>query len=370
MTRDSEPRKEYCTSMVFNVVLLPTLFPTCSLHACNLNEDIAILPGGLETEIGERGINLSGGQKARVALARAVYRDADVYLLDDPLSAVDAHVGQWLFSECLVKHLAGKTRVLVTHQVHLLNQCDKVVVLVDGELKAVGSFEELVNRTDINIDDILGVNREIGEEDVTAAPALGTVEEVDDEQAENESDILSVTVKADEEDVSEEEREVPVDKVVAEDDTNALVLKDADDGTRLITLEEKTEGSISWDAYVYYVKSGGYFLFFMIVFFAVASQGLALLAAFWLAHWGQVSAGAVQRGGTIKQQRQCDLPQHVRSACADGSGSSLYPLAIHCPSSSRGLIGASSRNSHLDTGCPRCFLRCHSAGQDPQQILL
>lgn len=83
----------------------------------SLDEDINLLPGGVMTEIGERGINLSGGQKARVALARAVYRAADINLLDDPLSAVDAYVGRELFNECIVKAMAGSTRILVTHQV-------------------------------------------------------------------------------------------------------------------------------------------------------------------------------------------------------------------------------------------------------------
>ena len=77
-------------------------------------------------EIGERGINLSGGQKARVALARAVYCDSDVYFLDDPLSAVDAHVGQHIFQYCIKKTLGDKTRILVTHHVHLLPQCDLI----------------------------------------------------------------------------------------------------------------------------------------------------------------------------------------------------------------------------------------------------
>jgi ABC-type multidrug transport system fused ATPase/permease subunit len=88
--------------------------------------------------LGERGINLSGGQKARVAFARAVYCDADVYLLDDPLSAVDAHVGQFLFHEGICHCLAGKTRILVTHQVHLLPFMDKIIVMDNGRLKAFG----------------------------------------------------------------------------------------------------------------------------------------------------------------------------------------------------------------------------------------
>ena len=116
-----------------------------ALHATSLDEDVAILPGGVLTEIGERGINLSGGQRAIVALARAVYRNADVYLLDDPLSAVDAHVGQHIFSRCIQESLAGKTRVLVTHHVHLLSQCDSIIVLEEGRVKVSGTYDEICN---------------------------------------------------------------------------------------------------------------------------------------------------------------------------------------------------------------------------------
>ena len=79
--------------------------------------------------MGERGIALSGGQKARVGLARALYLDADIYLLDDPLSAVDAHVGRILFDECITGYLKNKTRILVTHQVQLLQKADEIIIL-------------------------------------------------------------------------------------------------------------------------------------------------------------------------------------------------------------------------------------------------
>jgi ABC-type Mn2+/Zn2+ transport system ATPase subunit len=90
------------------------------IYHCCLTRDLEILPGGDLTEIGERGINLSGGQRQRVSLARAVYFDADVILLDDPLSAVDAHVGRFLFENCIMGTLKEKTRILVTHQLHVL----------------------------------------------------------------------------------------------------------------------------------------------------------------------------------------------------------------------------------------------------------
>lgn len=97
-----------------------------------------------QTEIGERGINLSGGQKQRVNIARAVYFNADVVLLDDPLSAVDAHVGKYLFKNCILGALQGKTRVLVTHQLHVLPQVDYVICMKDGEIVERGTFQELM----------------------------------------------------------------------------------------------------------------------------------------------------------------------------------------------------------------------------------
>ena len=116
------------------------------LDACALRPDLAELPGGDAAEIGERGINLSGGQRARVALARACYADADVYLLDDPLSAVDAHVGAILWTDCLSGILREKTRILVTHHAHYATAADVVVVMKGGEIEALGAPAELAAR--------------------------------------------------------------------------------------------------------------------------------------------------------------------------------------------------------------------------------
>uniref|UniRef100_A0A673MW86 ABC-type glutathione-S-conjugate transporter n=1 Tax=Sinocyclocheilus rhinocerous TaxID=307959 RepID=A0A673MW86_9TELE len=118
------------------------------LEACALLPDLDNLPAGDTTEIGEKGLNLSGGQKQRVSLARAVYRKADAYLLDDPLSAVDAHVGQHIFNKVIGPRgiLRDKTRVLVTHGMSFLPQADLILVLVDGEISERGSYQELLNR--------------------------------------------------------------------------------------------------------------------------------------------------------------------------------------------------------------------------------
>ncbi|XP_078385226.1 ATP-binding cassette sub-family C member 3 [Cetorhinus maximus] len=120
------------------------------LEACALITDLNVLPGGDQTEIGEKGINLSGGQKQRVSLARAVYSDMDVYLLDDPLSAVDAHVAKHIFDKVIGPEgvLKGKTRVLVTHGISFLPQVDQIVVLVNGKVSEMGSYQELQNQNE------------------------------------------------------------------------------------------------------------------------------------------------------------------------------------------------------------------------------
>ncbi|XP_067238284.1 multidrug resistance-associated protein 1 isoform X1 [Chanodichthys erythropterus] len=118
------------------------------VEACALLPDLEILPGGDSTEIGEKGVNLSGGQKQRVSVARAVYCSCAVYLLDDPLSAVDAHVGKHIFEKVIGPQglLQGRTRVLVTHGLSFLPQADLILVMVDGEITEMGSYTELLDR--------------------------------------------------------------------------------------------------------------------------------------------------------------------------------------------------------------------------------
>ncbi|XP_068923158.1 ATP-binding cassette sub-family C member 2 [Petaurus breviceps papuanus] len=116
------------------------------LEACALLPDLKILPAGDLTEIGEKGINLSGGQKQRISLARAVYNNSDIYILDDPLSAVDSHVGKHLFSKVIGPNglLKDKTRLLVTHGIHFLPQVDEILVLANGTIVEKGSYKTLL----------------------------------------------------------------------------------------------------------------------------------------------------------------------------------------------------------------------------------
>ncbi|KAJ1523375.1 hypothetical protein ONE63_001242 [Megalurothrips usitatus] len=140
------------------------------VRACALLADFAQFPFGDLTLVGERGSSLSGGQKARVNLARAVYREADVYLLDDPLSAVDTHVGKHLFDECVVKLLAGKTRILVTHQVQYLSEVNHIAILSSGEIQMQGTFKELLN-SDVDYAKMLHLAENEDEEEEEEAEA-------------------------------------------------------------------------------------------------------------------------------------------------------------------------------------------------------
>ncbi|CAA6666377.1 unnamed protein product [Spirodela intermedia] len=114
------------------------------LETCSLKKDLEILPFGDQTVIGERGINLSGGQKQRIQIARALYHDADVFLFDDPFSAVDAHTGTHLFKECLLEMLSSKTVIFVTHQVEFLPSADLILVMKRGRITQAGKYSEIL----------------------------------------------------------------------------------------------------------------------------------------------------------------------------------------------------------------------------------
>lgn len=114
------------------------------IRLCELERDLEILSNGDLTEIGEKGINLSGGQKARVGLARAVYAQRDIYLMDDPISALDANVRKKIFMNVIMDHLAGKTRLLVTHAIDFVHLADKIIFMDKGRIVDQGTFEQLI----------------------------------------------------------------------------------------------------------------------------------------------------------------------------------------------------------------------------------
>lgn len=116
------------------------------------------MPAGDMTEIGEKGINLSGGQKARVSLARAVYSERDIILMDDPISALDANVKKKIFQKVFMERLKDKTRVLVTHAIDFLPLVDTIVLFKEGKIVLKGTYEELKDNAYIR--EILSIHRE------------------------------------------------------------------------------------------------------------------------------------------------------------------------------------------------------------------
>ncbi|XP_055746362.1 ATP-binding cassette sub-family C member 3 isoform X2 [Salvelinus fontinalis] len=165
----------------------------CCLEACALTQDLEVLPGGDLTEIGEKGINLSGGQRQRVSLARALYNKADVYLLDDPLSAVDAHVAKHIFDHVIGPEgaLQGKTRILVTHGISFLPQVDNIVVMVEGRVSEMGSYQELLKQNGAFAEFLRNYSLEdIIEEDEATEALTDEEEDFPDDALSNHTDMV------------------------------------------------------------------------------------------------------------------------------------------------------------------------------------
>lgn len=138
------------------------------VEVCALERDFKLLPQGDATIVGEQGSSLSGGQKARVNLARAIYKKSDIYLLDDPLSAVDAHVGKHIFEKCVKEFLSDKICVLVTHQLQYLKHEKHVVLMSNGKVEAEEPFQTLENSNKISL--TLGQEEEADEQNTKDAP--------------------------------------------------------------------------------------------------------------------------------------------------------------------------------------------------------
>lgn len=155
------------------------------IDACSLDTDLRQLRGGEFCEIGEKGVTLSGGQKQRVSLARAAYAPGDLLLLDDPLSAVDAHVGRHIFDNLLSRRsglLKECTCVLVTHQLQFLPRCDLVVVMESGAIKHIGTHEELRQRG-VNFAELVDLSQSAS--DAVKPPSSASLPPLDDAELES-----------------------------------------------------------------------------------------------------------------------------------------------------------------------------------------
>ncbi|CAI9274124.1 unnamed protein product [Lactuca saligna] len=205
-----------------------------TLEKCCLVKDLELLEYGDLTEIGERGVNLSGGQKQRIQLARALYQDADIYLLDDPFSAVDAHTASSLFNGFVMEALSSKTVLLVTHQVDFLPTFDSVLLMSDGEILAAAPYHQLMASSQ-EFQDLVNAHKE------TAGSER----------------LLEVTSSR---------KQIPSIKDIKNTHTNKLPVASGDN--QLIKKEEREEGDTGFTPYIQYLSQNKGYIFFSIAAFA------------------------------------------------------------------------------------------------------
>ncbi|KAM3966608.1 ATP-binding cassette subfamily C member 4 isoform 1-T1 [Aphomia sociella] len=222
------------------------------VKVCALLKDFQQFPHGDQTLVGERGASLSGGQRARINLARAVYRQADIYLLDDPLSAVDAHVGRQLFDECISGYLRHTTRVLVTHQLHYLKAADYIVIMNNGAVEAKGTYDELATSGKDFAKLLSATHDENEDKKVELIPPLSR----------RTSARLSTTRRPS---LTESTCEVPAQEMEE---------------------EERESGSMGWHVYGAYLRAGGRTgrLIFMVILLIIG-QLSATLCDYWVTFW-------------------------------------------------------------------------------------
>ncbi|ELU07544.1 hypothetical protein CAPTEDRAFT_219745 [Capitella teleta] len=224
--------------------------------ACCLKPDLEALPAADLTEIGEKGINLSGGQKQRISLARAMYADRQIYLLDDPLAAVDPDVAQNIYKNLIQEMMLGKTVLFVTNKIKFLEDCDKVVCLNGGEIEEQGPPEELRDLQGLYAG--LVELREKGKSGGLGLIilALGGYEE---RQGSRVGDL--------------KEEEIPKEV------------------KNLTSEEEKAEGAVSWKTYASYVNgAGGMCALYVVLVLALLAEGAKAFSYWWLAVWIRANA--------------------------------------------------------------------------------
>jgi len=226
------------------------------IQACALQPDLDMLPQGDKTEVGERGITLSGGQKQRLNIARAIYFDANIVLLDDPLSAVDAHVGEHIFKEAICGLLRKKCRVLATHQLQILNQCDKIIWLEYGKIKATGTFNELM-ASNSDFEHLLSMTAE------KKTPNL-------EDNSESETN-----------DAIDDEENIEIGRLGKK---MTAVKATAQGG--LMEAEEKNKNGVEWTVWYKYVQASGSLLNApLIVLLCCLAQAAQVMSTFWLSYW-------------------------------------------------------------------------------------
>uniref|UniRef100_A0A096LXM6 ATP-binding cassette sub-family C member 5 n=1 Tax=Poecilia formosa TaxID=48698 RepID=A0A096LXM6_POEFO len=229
------------------------------LEACCLLPDLAELPYGDMTEIGEQGANLSGGQRQRLSLARALYSERPVLLLDDPLSAVDACVGSHIFSRAIRRAAKGKTVLFVTHQLQYLPECDDVILMKDGQIVEHGSHAQLMSKER----DYATLFNSMQQENVVKENLKNKLRTEEVKTADGVAEVATVEPKV-----------------------------ESKSGERLMKAEEKGSGAVAWSVYWAYIKAaGGPLVFIINIVFFLSTTGSIAFSNWWLSHWIRQGSG-------------------------------------------------------------------------------
>lgn len=235
-------------NIIFGNEYKPDWFKTV-IKSCALEEDLNRFPDQENTIVGERGVTLSGGQKARIALARAVYFDTAIYLLDDPLSAVDAKVGRFIFDNCIKGLLGRKCVLFVSHQLQYIKNCDIVALMENGELQGLGPYEEVM--------EVVGSDFAATMKDFATDP-----EKVNYVNKSIDHDI----------------KENPVNVEIQQDKINK----------NTIMKESIRKGAVTLSVYTQYLKADlPYYNLFMLLFVMILGEVLFVAAVYWLGYVSQ-----------------------------------------------------------------------------------
>nr|XP_032515249.1 multidrug resistance-associated protein 1 [Danaus plexippus plexippus] len=271
------------------------------INVCALKPDFDVLPGGDQTEIGEKGINLSGGQKQRVSLARAVYYDADNYFLDDPLSAVDSHVGKHIFLQVIGPNglLKGKTRVWVTHNVSYLAQTDLVLVLRDGVVSEAGTYQQLLEKKGAFADFLL---HHLSDKERTTPEELDVIKQELESKLGSEFQNKLQRARSLSESTSESEQATGDRSGSVKRKTPEAKPSELKEKNKLIEAEKTETGSVKWSVYKHYLTSVGLVASALTVLMNLVLQVFQVGSNYWLSEWSNDNSMLVN--GTVDKSRR------------------------------------------------------------------
>ncbi|EDV28873.1 uncharacterized protein TRIADDRAFT_19283, partial [Trichoplax adhaerens] len=242
------------------------------LSDCSLVDDLRLLPEGDETILGDRGVNLSGGQRQRISLARALYADKDIYLLDDPLSGVDLDVGNHIFASCIQRSMAGKTVVLVSHQMQYIKQCDHILVMENGMIVEQGKDSNLLEK------------RGVSYLRLAAYYDMLTLFGTDIDKIERTDEVIATKKPS----YLETERLSfnTGQTLRANQKRERYLITFATLLGRTFTVESRLKGHVSAASYRMYIKcAGGYFKSFIVIMMFALSIGAKVFNDYWLSEW-------------------------------------------------------------------------------------